>query len=176
MGDLLNDVHRLTLTVKDEKKLKELLEYLMNDDCVITISSDDKILKPEPVTVLSNEESKPNKFRTEMLSLLLIKMCFVPNHNGFHYILSSIEYCVTNKDVQLCITKDIYPYVAKKFNSTVNRVERCIRKSIDYAWYNNGREYLNKIAGFNLSKKLTNSQFISLISEYVKTNRKEFFE
>ncbi len=176
MRDLLNNVYRLTLTVKDEKKLKELLEYLMNDDCVITISSGGKILKCEPTDALNNEDSKSDKFRMEMMSLLLIKMCFVPNHNGFHYILSSIEYCATNKDVQLCVTKDVYPYVAKKFNSTVNRVERCIRKSIDYAWCNNGREYLNKIVGFNLSKKPTNSQLISLISEYVKTNRKDFFE
>ncbi|GFI61345.1 stage 0 sporulation protein A [Clostridiales bacterium] len=120
--------------------------------------------------------SQGKRLKTEALSMLLLKMRVTPNHSGFKYLLSSIEFSLSCGDQHLCITKDIYPHVAKKCNSTPDRVERCMRKSIDYAWKNNGSEFFETVAGFKMSKKPTNFQFISFATEYIKSLRNEFYE
>ena len=77
---------------------------------------------------------------------------------------------------EISITKYIYPHVAKIYDSTPSRVERCMRKAIDHAWSYNGERLFQQLTECQLSKKPTNSQFISLLSEYVKEHKAEFYE
>ena len=107
-------------------------------------------------------------------------MAFLLLHNytdfiGFHYFLTAVEYKVSCPMQELGITKYIYPYVAKVHSSTPARVERCMRKAIDHAWNCNGDVLFQELTSCNLGKKPTNSQFISLIAEYIIEHRSEFY-
>ena len=66
------------------------------------------------------------------------------------------------------VTKELYPTIAKKFNTTSSKVERAIRHAIEVAW-NRGRiDAINAIFGSRIylgTEKPTNSEFIALVAD-----------
>ena len=71
-------------------------------------------------------------------------------------------------DVLNYITKELYPAIAKKCNTTPSRVERAIRHAIEVAWTDNGVELRREFQDRKENKRPTNSEFISRISAYIK--------
>jgi len=73
------------------------------------------------------------------------------------------------------ITKELYPMIAEKFNTTPSRVERAIRHAIEVAW-NRGRiETINKIFGYTIHDekgKPTNGEFIAMIADRMRIKAK----
>ena len=166
----------LKITVSDTTKYLSLIEEFINDNRIISVTTSNNVILKNIDPSEVQEAEEPNScIRPEAISLLLRKLCLIPNHCGFHYIISAIEIAAEEIGSTICITKDIYPVVARKFNSTSARVERCMRKSIDYAWKSNGREYFELAAGFSMNKKPTNSQFLSIVTEYIKSHKHEFY-
>ena len=56
----------------------------------------------------------------------------VPSHiKGYQYIRESIMVVYENPEIVGGITKELYPEVAKKYDTTVSRVERAIRHAIE---------------------------------------------
>lgn len=74
-----------------------------------------------------------------------------------------------------CVTKVLYPTVAKRFNTTASRVERAIRHAIEIAWDRGDIETLNSFFRYtvNVEKgKPTNSEFIALITDKISLKLK----
>ena len=66
------------------------------------------------------------------------------------------------------MTKQLYPSVAKRYNTTSSRVERAIRHAIEVAWDRGDVDVLNSYFGYtihNTRGKPTNSEFIAMISD-----------
>lgn len=63
---------------------------------------------------------------------LLLKERGVPIHlNGFEYLLEGIALGVDSPNMlRGMLTKSLYPEIAKRFNTTWLRVERCLRIAI----------------------------------------------
>ena len=80
-----------------------------------------------------------------------------------------------NSELLGAITKEIYPGIAIKFNTTSSRVERAIRHAIEVGW-NRGRvDTINKLFGYtvhNEKGKPTNGEFIAMIAEKLKLSTK----
>ena len=55
----------------------------------------------------------------------LIQSKVFPNLKGFNYIISAVE--MVQKNGRIATTKDLYPEIAKQFNTTSSKVERAIR-------------------------------------------------
>ncbi len=93
----------------------------------------------------------------------------IPAHiKGYHYLREAIKMVVENKDIINRITKELYPSVAKKFNTTSSKVERAIRHSIDVAWSRGKVENINELFGYvvyNKNEKPTNGEFIALVAD-----------
>lgn len=93
----------------------------------------------------------------------------VPAHiKGYHYLRDSIIMAIENPDIINAVTKQLYPNVAKEFNTTSSRVERAIRHAIEVAWDRGDIEILNSYFGYtihNTRGKPTNSEFIAMISD-----------
>jgi two-component system response regulator (stage 0 sporulation protein A) len=53
--------------------------------------------------------------------------------NGYNYLKTAITLAFVQKR-GFAITKEVYPYVAKKEGVTAASVERCMRHAIDRAW------------------------------------------
>lgn len=97
------------------------------------------------------------------------------NVKGYHLLREAILIVAENPMRGSGITKDLYPEVAKRFNTTASKVERNIRNAIEIAFNRgNSETYLEIFKGtINQSKgRPTNSEFISLISDKVNSDLK----
>ncbi|NLC67439.1 MAG: sporulation transcription factor Spo0A [Clostridiaceae bacterium] len=100
----------------------------------------------------------------------------VPAHiKGYQYLRDAIMMVVKDLEIINSITKQLYPAIAKEYNTTPSRVERAIRHAIEVAW-NRGRvEAINSIFGYtiNVGKgKPTNSEFIAMIADKLRIDLK----
>lgn len=100
----------------------------------------------------------------------------VPAHiKGYHYLRSSIIMSIENPDIINSVTKQLYPSVAKIFETTSSRVERAIRHAIEVAWDRGDIDVLNSYFGYTIHNsrgKPTNSEFIAMISDKLRLQLK----
>ena len=69
------------------------------------------------------------------------------------------------------ITKELYPEVAQKYDTTVSRVERAIRHAIEVSWNRGSWDLMENIFGHSIDidkAKPTNSEFIVTIADKLK--------
>jgi len=100
----------------------------------------------------------------------------VPAHiRGYHYMREAIMMAVEDLDILNYITKELYPTIAKKCNTTASRVERAIRHAIEVAWSRGKVEIIDSMFGYTISThkgKPTNSEFIALIADRLRLELK----
>ena len=93
----------------------------------------------------------------------------VPAHiKGYHYLRDSIIMAVEDPEIINAVTKQLYPSVAKTYETTSSRVERAIRHAIEVAWDRGDVDILNSYFGYTIQNtrgKPTNSEFIAMISD-----------
>ena len=87
-------------------------------------------------------------------------------YKGYYYVAEAVRMFMEIQDHPIKITKDIYPSLAKQFKSTPVNVEHDIRTVINVCWASN-KEAMNKIAGYQLRYKPTNSEFIDMMAYYL---------
>jgi two-component system response regulator (stage 0 sporulation protein A) len=96
----------------------------------------------------------------------------IPAHiKGYNYLRDSIILAIKDADVINCITKVLYPTIAKMYQTTPSRVERAIRHAIEVAWNRGNTDTLNDLFGYTISNgkgKPTNSEFIALIADKIR--------
>jgi two-component system response regulator (stage 0 sporulation protein A) len=100
----------------------------------------------------------------------------VPAHiRGYHYMREAIMMAVGDMDILNYITKELYPTIARKCNTTPSRVERAIRHAIEVAWSRGKVEIIDSLFGYTISNhkgKPTNSEFIALIADKLRLEEK----
>ena len=93
----------------------------------------------------------------------------VPAHiKGYEYLRYAIQLVVEDKRLLTHITKELYPMVAKRFDTTASRVERAIRHAVEVAWDRGDMETLERWFGYTISHrkgKPTNGEFIALVAD-----------
>lgn len=129
--------------------------------------------------------NKPLNVKDEKLDVLDIESMVtstiheigVPAHiKGYSYLRESIILVLEDRQLIESITKQLYPTVAKKFNTSSSRVERAIRHAIEVAWDRGDTDTLNNIFGFTINQakgKPTNSEFIAMISDKLRLQLKK---
>lgn len=107
-----------------------------------------------------------DKIIMEHVRDILIGVGMKCNSKGYYYTTRACVEAVNNPMIVGLFTKDLYPSIAKEFDSTSSRVERCIRTSISGVNYSTpvGKEV------FGCVTHLTNSQFITAIGDYIRLN------
>ena len=104
----------------------------------------------------------------------LIHEIGVPAHiKGYQYIRDAITIVVEDRDILSAVTKELYPMVAKKNDTTPSRVERAIRHAIEVAWNRGKIETIDALFGYTVKNdkgKPTNSEFIAIIADKIKQN------
>ena len=102
----------------------------------------------------------------------LIHCIGVPAHiKGYHYFKEAIFIYYINKNCTISMTKELYPKIAQKFNTTPSRVERAIRHAIDVAWDRGDCDVHYDFFGYTIDPKKgkpTNSEAIAMIANYLK--------
>ncbi|MCD7728149.1 MAG: sporulation initiation factor Spo0A C-terminal domain-containing protein [Ruminococcus sp.] len=69
---------------------------------------------------------------------------------GYHYLREAILLSINDTQMLESVTKDLYPTVAKKFNTTYSRVERAIRYAIETAWEKGDFNEQNAFFGYTI--------------------------
>ena len=101
----------------------------------------------------------------------------VPAHiKGYQFLRDAILLAVSDHDYINAVTKRLYPEIAKRNATTASRVERAIRHAIEVAWDRGDVDTLNSYFGYtihNLRGKPTNSEFIAMISDKIRLDKKQ---
>lgn len=102
---------------------------------------------------------------------LIRKVGIGAKYKGYRYLAEAIHLTILDENSLRHITKNIYPPVAEQFHVSTYSVEQGIRTVIDVCW-NKNKSLLEEISGCRLSEKPTNSEFIDILSYYLKENGK----
>lgn len=89
-------------------------------------------------------------------------------YRGYRYLCYGIVLCLKDEDYLLAISKELYPMIAKKFNTTLSCVERDIRTVIQVCWDRGNKTYLQDIALHPLTCRPTTGQFLDIIVSYIQ--------
>lgn len=151
---------------------------------VSELGADYFILKPFELDVLKNKiEEISNKYRKNEninlydnnLQVSITKTLHelgVPSHiKGYQYIREGIYLIYNNPSIIGGITKELYPEIAKRYNSTTSRVERAIRHAIEISWNRANWDFMEDVFGYSVDidkAKPTNSEFIVTIADKLR--------
>ena len=96
----------------------------------------------------------------------------IPSHiKGYQYIRDGVGLVFENPDIIGGITKELYPELANKFDTTVSRVERAIRHAIEVSWNRGNWDLMEEIFGNSVDidrAKPTNSEFIVTVADKLR--------
>lgn len=119
--------------------------------------------------------SKPvgiNAKHMEVEVTRMIHQMGVPAHvKGYQYLRDAIVSVVQDVSLLGAVTKELYPMIAVKYQTTPSRVERAIRHAIELAWDRGNVELMNKFFGYTIDVdrgKPTNSEFIAMVADKLR--------
>lgn len=119
-----------------------------------------------PVSI--NKENRLSASIDEKISSVFISIGIPAHIKGYHFLREAVKMVVENPDSINRITKELYPGIARKFNTSSSKVERAIRHAIEVAWTRGKIENINELFGFKVygkNDKPTNGEFIALIAD-----------
>lgn len=172
-----------------EKKVIVLSSY--KDDFTIkkaqTLGVDYYMLKPFDMVSLESrikditEKEKLQKLvqrdDVEIEVSSLLHNLGIPSHvRGYQYIREGVLLIYQSSRVVTLVTKEIYPEIATRYNTTSSRVERAIRHAIEISWVRGDLKLMEKIFGNSIDferSKPTNSEFLTTIADRLRLNQKE---
>jgi len=151
------------------KRIRQMLNNTIGSDDVKKIS-----------TYVGNTEFKINNQPDDgdMIAQItnIIHDIGVPAHiKGYMYLREAINMLVKDMNLLSSVTKELYPLIGEKFNTTASRVERAMRHAIDVAWSRGQVETINKIFGYTIRNekgKPTNSEFIAMVADKLRLQNK----
>lgn len=121
---------------------------------------------------LTVRESRNEPFDLEREITNIIHEIGVPAHiKGYMYLREAINMVVNDIELLSAVTKELYPSIAKKYNTTASRVERAIRHAIEVAWSRGQVDNINRLFGYTIHNdkgKPTNSEFIAMVADKLR--------
>ncbi|MDD3392370.1 MAG: sporulation transcription factor Spo0A [Bacilli bacterium] len=172
---------------KIDKKVIVATSYNSNDVIkqVASYGTNYYILKPfelsdleKRIIQLCSDDEVSNKgidFHHGNLQISITKILHelgIPSHiKGYQYIREGIGIIYTRPETIGGITKELYPELAQKFDTTVSRVERAIRHAIEVSWNRGSWDLMEEIFGHSVDidkAKPTNSEFIVTIADKLR--------
>lgn len=142
------------------------------------------ILKPFELTDLEKriKDSMNRKmnhqninFYNSNLQVAISKMLHdlgIPSHiKGYQFLRDAVYMLFDKPEIIGGITKELYPELANRYDTTVSRVERAIRHAIEVSWNRGDIRLMESIFGHSVDidkAKPTNSEFIVTIADKLR--------
>ena len=100
----------------------------------------------------------------------------IPSHiKGYTYIREGISMLYEDPSMIGSITKELYPKLATKFDTTESRVERAMRHAIEVGWTRSDWKLTEDIFGQSVDydrSKPTNSEFLVTLADKLRLDNK----
>ncbi len=154
--------------------IKQVSDYGVNYFILKPFELDD--LEQRIVSLFNRKEnSKTLDFYHNNLQVSITKILHelgIPSHiKGYQYIREGISIIFERPETIGGITKELYPELASKFDTTVSRVERAIRHAIEVSWNRGDWSLMEEIFGHSVDidkAKPTNSEFIVTVADKLR--------
>lgn len=121
------------------------------------------------------EETKTVDFYHSNIQVSITKMLHelgIPSYiKGYQYLREAITVIFERPETIGGITKELYPELANKFDTTVSRVERAIRHAIEVSWNRGNIDLMEEIFGHSVDidkAKPTNSEFVVTLADKLR--------
>lgn len=158
---------------KKEETVRRVSELNVSYYMLKPFSAND--LEKRILEIYNGEEFAPAKKEDKSLQLDISKLLHalgIPSHiKGYQYIRESIFLMYHNPEMIGGITKELYPEIAQKFDTTSSRVERAIRHAIEVSWNRGDYDLMEDIFGHSVDydrAKPTNSEFIATLADKLR--------
>ena len=93
----------------------------------------------------------------------------IPAHiKGYQYLREAVRMVMADRELISHITGQLYPGVARRYDTSSSKVERAMRHAIEVAWNRGRLETTNRLLGtdaFTERDKPTNGEFIALVAQ-----------
>ena len=157
----------------EPKIIRKVSEYGVNYYVLKPFNLSD--LEDKILSVFDTQESKTINLYHSNLQISITKMLHelgMPSHiKGYQYIREGITMIYNDPNIIGGITKELYPELASKFDTTVSRVERAIRHAIEVSWHRGNWDYMEELFGHSVDidkAKPTNSEFIVTVADKLR--------
>ena len=104
----------------------------------------------------------------ERVANLFLALGIPPHIKGYQYLREAVRMVMADRDMINRITKELYPGIARRYDTSSSKVERAMRHAIEVAWSRGRLESTNRMLGMNLFSERdrpTNGEFIALIAD-----------
>lgn len=157
---------------KDDKVMEEANSYGINYYMLKPLN----FMNLEKRILNMNVRPQHSKnFNQEIVLTDMLHNLGIPSHiRGYQYIKDGIHIIYKNNHAISYITKDVYPEIARKYNTTPTRVERAIRHAIETSWNRGDINLMEEIFGNSLNvnrDKPTNAEYLTTIADRLKINQ-----
>ena len=156
--------------------IRQVAEYGVNYFILKPFELED--LEKRIISLFDEKETKNIDMSHNNLQISITKVLHelgIPSHiKGYQYIREAIGIIYDNPSRIGGITKDLYPELADKFETTTSRVERAIRHAIEVSWNRGDWDLMEEIFGHSVDidkAKPTNSEFIVTVADKLKLER-----
>ncbi|HEY3316528.1 MAG TPA: sporulation transcription factor Spo0A, partial [Bacillota bacterium] len=155
---------------------------------VVQLGADYYVLKPFNLDVLINRirqlanqhgAAPVHQTRTKSMDLEVTNVIHeigIPAHiKGYLYLREAILMVIGRVELLGAVTKELYPTIAAKHDTTPSRVERAIRHAIEVAWNRGNFDVINALFGYTVNHdrgKPTNSEFIAMVADKLRMESK----
>ena len=176
-NSILNKKIIVLSSFKDDYTIRKMQQ--LNANYYMLKPIDLKVLE-ERILDLYNEKNEIQLAKSGSIEIrvsTLLHDLGIPSHvRGYKYIREGILILYSSDDVLSLVTKDIYPEIAHKYETTIPRVERAIRHAIEISWVRGDIKLMEDIFGNSIDferSRPTNSEFLTTIADRIKLNSSE---
>ena len=113
---------------------------------------------------------EPAESVDEQITNLFLTLGIPAHIKGYQYLREAVRMVLEDHDVINRITKELYPGIARRFDTSASKVERAMRHAIEVAWQRGRLDTVNQMYGYKVFKredKPTNGEFIALVSDKI---------
>lgn len=137
---------------------------------IVEIAGDDTaaVASVEPVNSATGENVE------DQITNLFLTLGIPAHIKGYQYLREAVRMVLDDRDVINRITKELYPGIAKKFDTSASKVERAMRHAIEVAWTRGRLDTVNQMYGYKVfakDDKPTNGELVSCVSELIRRPR-----
>ncbi len=159
----------------EEETIRDVSEYGVRYYCLKPFDLDDLKSKIIQTITFKKNNDKIIELECRDIQIQVTKLLHalgIPSHiKGYQFIRSAILMVYDNPGLIGGITKELYPDLSIKFNTSVQRVERAIRHAIEVSWLRGDIDLMEEIFGHSVDidrAKPTNSEFIVTIADKLR--------
>ena len=143
--------------------------YSLRSKVIYAVDSDKGTEKDRDNDLAKENANFENEKELDLvIGRLFIGLGISPHIKGFNYLRSAIIMLIKEPGLIGAVTKELYPRIGKKYDTTASKVERAIRHAIEVAWNRGKTSVFNDMLGveaFTANEKPTNSEFMALIAD-----------